>query len=68
MSRPPPKKERGLAGTALTTDWNRQYYHQYEPVQGCLQRRLNRPASIAQILPLVLAQLTCKRKEATDES
>ena len=55
----PPKKERGLGGTALKTNWNKQEYHYAERLQAFPQRRLNRTASTAEIIPAVLAQLRC---------
>ena len=55
----PPKKERGLGGTALKADSNKQAYHHAQRLQAFLQRRLNRTASTAEIVPAVLAQLTC---------
>jgi len=54
MIRPPPKKERELGGTALNTDWNTRAYHHAQRLQASLRRRLNRTASIAEIMPAVL--------------
>jgi hypothetical protein len=57
----PPKKERGLGGTALKADSNKQAYHRAQRLQASL-RRLNRTASIPEIptvLAATLAQLTC---------
>jgi hypothetical protein len=55
--KPPPKKERGLAGAALKANRNKQEYHHAQGFQALLHRRLNRTASTAEIVPLVLAQL-----------
>ena len=59
----PPKKERGLGGTALKADLNKQAYHHAQRLQASLRRRLNRTASVREIMPAVLAatlaQLTC---------
>ena len=55
----PPKEERGLGGTALKADSNKREYHHAQRLQAFLQRRLNRTAPIAEIIPAVLAQPTC---------
>jgi hypothetical protein len=54
----PPKRERGLGGTALNTDSNKREYHYAERLQALPERRLNRRASPAAIPPTLLAQLT----------
>jgi hypothetical protein len=55
--KPRRKKERGVR--RAQTNWNTQAYHHAQQLQASLQRRLNRTASIAEIIPGVLAQLTC---------
>ena len=45
----PTKKERGLGGTALNTDWKKQAYHHAQRLQASLLRPLNRPAPVTEI-------------------
>jgi len=55
----PPRKERGLGGTALNADSNKREYHGAQRLQAFVRRRPNRIASTGEIRPTVVAQLTC---------
>jgi len=50
----PPKRKRRLGGRALNTDWNMLPCHRAPRLQAALRRRLNRPASIGEMMPAVL--------------
>ena len=60
----PPKEKRRLGARRFNTDCNTRAYYRAQRLQASLRRRLNRPASIAEIIPMVLramlAQLPCR--------
>lgn len=44
----PPRKERGLGGTALKADWNNQEYHHAGRVQTSMRRHPDGPTRLLQ--------------------
>ena len=59
----PPKRKPGLAGTGLKTNSTERHYHHAQRLQSSLGTRLNRTASIGEIMPNVL-MITVAQLEA----